>query len=218
MTRLIFFLPVICIFVFSNILLSSDYDDLFLLYKNKKIERLKARVSELEKRNLRDPEIVFFRTIFKDNGDEALKIYQELYGGSAGPLKNLVAGKMSEYYFAQGYYVKAREFSRAAEQKFKVKAKETSRPVDNKKVESTDPKIRPRYIIQVGAFGVEKNANDLAEILQRKKINAKVVTRDINDKILYCVWVQGDEDYSSTKKIAEEVKTKFRLTYRILKP
>ena len=88
------------------------------------MNRLKLRLNELEKRIPDDPEIRFFRTIFTDNGEEALEVYQELYKSSEGPLKNLLAKKMSEYYFALGYYVKAQEYQRAANQKYVVKTKE----------------------------------------------------------------------------------------------
>ncbi len=218
MNRFIYFIPIISILLFSNVLLSQNHDDLFILYKNKKFKRLETRLSELEKRHLNDPEIVFFKTIFKDNGEDAIKIYQDLYKISGGPLKNLLAKKMSEYYFAQGYYVKAQEYSRAAGQKYKSKPKENSLTADNKNVENLKPKNHLRYIIQVGAFGVEKNAAELADILKRRKIKAEVVERNINDKILYCVWIQGDEDYSETKEIAEDIKSNYKLTYRILKP
>ncbi len=218
MIHYIHIISIICILFFSDVLLSQNYDDLFILYKNKKLERLQARLGELEKRGLNDPEIAFFKTIFKDNGEEAIKVYQELYGTSGGKVKNLMAEKISEYYFAQGYYVKAQEYKRLAAQEFQVKTKENSKDVDNNNLKKVSPDDHPKYIIQVGAFGVEKNADDLADVLRRKKINVKVVDRNINGKTLYCVWIEGDQDYSSTKSIAENIKAKYKITYRILKP
>jgi len=218
MIRYLYFIPIICILSFFTVLLAQNHDDLYILYNNKKFKRLETRLSELEKRHLNDPEIVFFKTIFKDDGEVALKIYQDLYKTSGGPLKNLLAKKMSEYYFAQGYYVKAQEYRRASNQKFKVKPKDNSRTADNRDVQKKGSSKQLKYIIQVGAFGVEKNADDLADVLRRKKVNVSVVERNINNKILYCVWVQGDEDYSATKDIAETIKSKYKLTYRILKP
>jgi len=182
------------------------------------MERLKSRLGELEKRQPNDPEIVFFKAIFKGNGEEAIKIYEDLYKSSGGKVKSLIAKKMSKYYFAQGYYVKAQEFRRLSGQEFPVKTKVKSNSADNKKVKNVKPDEQPKYIIQVGAFGVEKNANDLADVLRRKKIDVKVVDRNISGKILYCVWIEGDSDYSTTKSIAEDIKTHYNLTYRILKP
>ena len=69
----IHFIPIISILFFFNVLLSQNYDDLFILYKNKKLERLQERLGDLEKRQPNDPEIVLFKTIFNDNGEEAIK-------------------------------------------------------------------------------------------------------------------------------------------------
>jgi hypothetical protein len=218
MTRFTYCIPLLSILLSFNVLLSQNYDDLFILYNNKKLERLQSRLGELEKRQPNDQEIVFFKTIFNDNGEEAIKIYQDLYESSGGKVKSLIAKKMSEYYFAQGYYVKAQEFKRLSDQEFPVKAKDKSKSADNNKVKSVKVDEHPKYIIQVGAFGVEKNADELADVLRRKKIDVKVVDRNINGEILYCVWIEGDSDYSLTKSIAEDVKSQYKLTYRILKP
>ena len=212
-----YFIPILSILLFFTVLHSQNYDDLYILYENKKIERLQKRLGELEKRRPNDPEIIFFKAIFNNNGEEAIRIYQDLYKSSGGKVKNLIAKKMSEYYFAQGYYVKAQELRRLSGQEFPVKTKVKSNSVDNKKITYVEPDEQPKYIIQVGAFGVEKNADELADVLRKKKINVRVVDRNINDKILYCVWIEGDSDYSSTKSIAEDIKTRYKLTYRILK-
>jgi hypothetical protein len=65
---------------------------------------------------------------------------------------------------------------------------------------------------------MENNANDLAEVLGKKNIEVEVVKREINDNTLYCVWIKGNDDYTMTKDIAEDIKSRYKLTYRILKP
>jgi len=210
----------LCIWLLQGSSHAQDYEDLYLLYSNHRIEQLASRLKEYEKRSPSDPEIQFFKAIFMENGDQAMQIYQELFGRTSGRLKSLIASKISAYYFAQGYYVKADEYNKLATTKFPLKTQENLIPSDN--IENNrEPKVEsvnPVYIIQVGAFGVSQNADDLSAVLQRRKVNARVVKRRVGDSDLFCVWVDGAEDYAATKEIAEEIRDKFRLSYRILKP
>jgi len=211
---------ILCIWLFQGSSHAQGYEDLYLLYSNHKIEQLASRLQEYEKRSPSEPEIKFFKAVFMENGDEAMTIYQDLFGKASGRLKSLIAAKISAYYFAQGYYVKADEYNKLAATKIPLKAQENLISSDNKKQANTPEEevVKPVYIIQVGAFGVEQNADDLSAVLQRRKVNARVVTRRVGDNDLFCVWIDGAEDYAATKEIAEEIREKFKLSYRILKP
>jgi hypothetical protein len=201
-----------------SVVSAQTYEDLYLLYTNHKIEQLASRLSELEKRRPSDPELVFFKAIFLENGEEAMKTYQELFNKTSGRLQNLIAEKMSAYYFAQGYYVKSDEYKKLAAANFTINTQENVLITDNTNNIQAEPEIKAAYIIQVGAFGVRQNAEELTDVLQKGKIDARLVTRLIGDKDMFCVWIYGDDDYEATKRTAEEIKQKFKLTYRILKP
>ena len=201
-----------------SVLFAQNHDDLYLLYDNHKIDQLDARLTELEKRNLSDPEITFFRATFLESGEEALVIYLDLFDKSSGRLKNLIAARLSAYYFAQGYYVKAQEYEKLASVNFPVATQVYTKPADNSRTTEDNQIPQPVYIIQVGAFGVKENAEELSEVLVKKKIDSRVVTRQIGDKELFCVWIDGAADYDATKEVAEDIKLKYKLTYRILKP
>jgi hypothetical protein len=73
-------------------------------------------------------------------------------------------------------------------------------------------------VIQVGAFGSQENALKLKKILKEKKIQVKVVKRNVNSKNLYCVWIDGKNNFEETKEYAELLKSRYRLTYSILRP
>ena len=73
-------------------------------------------------------------------------------------------------------------------------------------------------MIQVGAFGVTENADDLAQSLREKNLAVEVVNRMIGGRNLYCVWVVGDEGLKKTEDLAREIKQKYNLSYRIIKP
>jgi cell division septation protein DedD len=73
------------------------------------------------------------------------------------------------------------------------------------------------YIIQVGAFGEEENARQLQKSLQTQKFPVRIIERVVNDRNLYCVWVNGGESLDETIRLADKIKNRFKLEYRILK-
>ena len=73
------FLSVISVLFLLSTLSAQNHEDLFEYYKNKELDKLATRLNELEKSNSNDSEILFFRTIFIDNGEESIQIYQKLF-------------------------------------------------------------------------------------------------------------------------------------------
>ena len=73
-------------------------------------------------------------------------------------------------------------------------------------------------MIQVGAFGVMQNADDLVQFLKKKTVKANVVKRSIGGVELYCVWIPGKDNYDATEDIARDIKRKYQLSYRIIIP
>ena len=197
---------------------AQKHQDLFTYYSNRKIDQLETRLKQLENVNQNEPEILFFRTILSDDGENAFNVYDRLFKASKGPLKNLAAQKLAEYYYARGFYVKSSEYKNIAKTYIPLKTSEESKSGDNTKEYKIEPRSTSIYKIQVGAFGVRENANDLAEYLKDKKLDVSVVRREIDGKVLYCVWVDGESSIDQTEKVAEEIKKNFRLSYRIMKP
>jgi hypothetical protein len=217
-------LTLICLF---STLYGQKYQQLFDYYQNKQLDELYSSLEVLEKKDQNHPEIKFFRTTFSDNGDHALKVYQKILEESFSPLKNLVAIKLSEYYYARGFYIKAEDYKKLSQVNFPGKTGVAKKSVDNnsEKIKQTENK-KPnqaapgndvsKYVIQVGAFGVPDNANELAEYLRTENFKVNVVDRIINGKTLYCVWIKGKGSYEATETVAKDIGNKYNLSYRIL--
>ena len=214
------FLLILFLFsIFANsIVFAQKYQDLFTYYTNRQIDKLGTRIQQLENTDQNNPEILFFRAVLSDNGEKAFSVYERLYKQSKGPLKNLSAEKLADYYFARGFYVKSSEYKNIAKTYIPVKTIEDVKSGDNTKERKPEQRPSSIYRIQVGAFGVHDNANDLASFLKGKKMDVSIVTREVDGKDLYCVWVTGGSSLKSTEEIAEEIKRKYRLSYRIVKP
>jgi hypothetical protein len=176
------------------------------------------RIGELEDTIQNDPELLFFKTILSDNGDNAFQIYERLFKQSSSPLKNLSAQKLSEYYFARGFYVKSSEYKKIAKTYIPIKTSEDIKSGDNSKKNTREKIGTSIYKIQVGAFGVRENADDLVSFLKGKNLDANIVDRIVDGTRLYCVWVEGAANLESTERIAEDIKMKYRLSYRIVEP
>ncbi len=196
------------IFIFMLIIVPSliyaqSFEQLHQLYQQKKMDEL----GQLVRNNTSNSkEIVFFKTLFNESGEESIRIYESLFAGSSGELRSLVAKKISEYYYAKGFYVRAAEYNKYIQA--------TTNPIITPTVvSSTKP-----YFIQVGAFSFRDNANRMKELLLEKKIESNVMVREINGKSLYCVWVNGSATYNETKIIADELKANYKLNYQIINP
>jgi hypothetical protein len=215
----LFFLTLVLSLILSiSIVYAQKHQDLFKYYENRQIDKLEIRIQKLGNTGQNDPEILFFSTVLSDNGDNAFAVYERLFKQSEGPLKNLVAQKLAEYYYARGFYVKSSEFKNIANTYIPVKTTEEIKSGDNTRESHNEQRIASIYKIQVGAFGVRENANDLASFIKGKKLEVSVVTRNVDGKNLYCVWVEGGSNLGSTEKIAEDIKKKYHLSYRIVKP
>lgn len=217
MKSLLFILFLFFIFI-NSIVSAQKHQDLFTFYENRQIDLLKTRVQQLKDVNQNDPEVLFFSAVLSDNGENAFGIYERLFKDSKGSLKNLAAEKLAEYYFARGFYVKSSEYKNIAKTYIPVKTTDDRKSGDNNIKRKSKQEGTSIYKIQVGAFGVRENANELASFLKSKKIDVSVVTREIDGKDLFCVWVAGESSLERTEDFAEDIKKKYRLSYRIIKP
>ena len=216
--KLILFTCFLSLCLSFSIVSAQKHQDLFEYYENKQIDKLTTRIQQLKNNAQNDPEVMFFSTVLTDNGDAAFSIYERLFIQSRGIVKNLAAEKLAEFYYARGFYIKSSEYEKFAKTYIPLKTIEVVKSGDNTREKKIEQRSKSIYKIQVGAFSVIDNANDLAGFLRGKKMEVSVVTRKVGGNNLYCVWVEGGSDFKSTEDIAVEIKKKYKLSYRIVKP
>ena len=185
----------------------QSFEQLNQLYQKKKMRDLEQLIRNSTSET---PEIIFFQTVFNENGAKSIRIYESLFPKTGGELKGLIAKKISEYYYALGFYVKASEYAKYAtvSSPTAFTATETVSTVSPEKL----------YFIQVGAFGYRDNANRMKDLLKEKNLESDVKVRQVNGKTLFCVWVPGGKTYRDTKIFADELKQKYKLNYQIINP
>jgi len=201
----------------SNIVYGQNFDDLYQLYQNNDFTRLKsefAKIGELDSKNLY--EYRFFEALLNNNAEEAKSIYEQIYSKSKGKVKLLAAEKLRQYYYARGYYLTAADY-----QKYVVKHEDQLPEREDEPIKVPDETVQSStdlsYFIQVGAFGLSDNANQLKNMLETQNINCSIVEKNISNTRLYCVWIKGKSNLESTIDYANIIKERYDLNYRIIK-
>ncbi len=179
-------------------------------YHHKDFQKIKEMLSGGEDSFLKPADALFFKTLFISNGELARKNYQTVFSSGSKSLKPLAAKKLMEYFYAAGYYVTATKY-----QKYIVQNQNSGLEQKNsgKVLSGSDD----AYFIQVGAFGLKDNARQQVDFLETQNINADLVTRTVNGKTLFCVWIKGKTDLDSTLQQANQIKQKYDLQFQIMK-
>lgn len=206
----------------------SSAQDVFELmyqdYKNHKYTNIKTQLARINQEQKSRLEYKFYVAIFNTNGEEAKESFQLIFEKGNPKFKKLAAKKLMDYYYAKGYYVNASKY-----QEFLIDEDAGQSITEDSIVDQIlkQPTIEPnlpkedskpaKYFIQVGAFSLKENANQLVTMLATQNIRARMVERKIDQKNLYCVWLNGKEDFKKTFNYANVIKEKYDLKFRIIK-
>ncbi len=197
---------------------AQNNNELIELYEQHEFALLKGKIAEIQGTYPTTPEYRFFKAVFIENGEEAQKEFKYIFDNGKGRIKYHAAYKMMDYNFARGYYNTAENY-----QKYVLDNELSPGATVDKSKDSTAPdlpepaKSDDVVFIQVGAFGYRENAVQLRNMLSTQNIDSKIIEREINDKKLFCVWVDGLDNLDDTLKFANEIKEKYDLDYRIIK-
>jgi len=188
-------------------------DDIYYLYQNKEFKKLKEKLVSV-KAKLPKAEQLFFETLFVDDAEKAYAVYKDLFDKNDGKVKYFAAERLKDYYYAKGYYSTASDYER-----YLVEHRDLIENSSNEIVNDVEesPVDTDKFYIQVGAFGLIDNAQQMQEMLKTQKINSKIITREVRSKTLYCVWIPGRDEFDDTLKYANELKQLYHLDFNIIK-
>lgn len=192
---------------------------LFTYYDEQNYAEIEKQLQTIGASDPPSIEIAFFRALFLESGEEAKEQFQHVFENSKGKVKSLAAKKLMDYYYARGLYTTAagyHEFLTVKEPD--AKSPTVSTPPERR--EQPAPKsvtVSENYFVQVGAFSLPENADQLQKMLATQNIESKIVERMVENKKLYCVWLNGAESFEETLKYANTIKEKYDLRFRIIK-
>ena len=200
----------------------SKSSDLFNAYNDQNFTELQTLFNQLQKTDVSRMEWTFYSALFTTDGEEAKNKFQQVFDESQGQLKKMAAKKIMDYYYAKGYYINAAKYQKYIVDK-ESEIEDNSISTDNPqntnehKEVIADKTNQSEYYIQVGAFSLEDNADQLKKMLLTQNVNALIVKRDVNSRTLYCVWLPGKESFEQTLLYANSIKDKYELKFRIIK-
>lgn len=198
----------------GTVFAQNNYHTLYTLYEQKQFEQLKSELNKYPNGSNASLDIRFFNALLEQDAELARQEYQNIFDHATGKLKNMAAGKLMEYYYARGYYVNAEKYHKfIVDNKAVVSGSGAAGETVSEKLAKTDT-----YFIQVGAFGMKDNAQELSQMLGTQDLPSRIVERNVNGKTLFCVWIEGKDSFENTLKYADKIKSKYDLEYRIIKP
>ncbi len=156
----------------------------------------------------------FYTALLERDADKAIEVYKQLYSEGSPLFKYLSAERLHDYYYARGYYTTAAGYRRYM---VDHAAAIQTRVTTQKNTYETPEMQDESYYIQVGAFGIKDNALQMVNMLRTQNYPVYVKERVINSRTLYCVWITGKSDFPGTLKLAEQIKQKYHLNYKLLK-
>ena len=209
-TSVNFFLIIVFIFLLNlPVLAQSFVNRLVDLYSAKNLNDIEEIVATLKNEAPTNYDILFFRTLFLTDGEKAEQQYQQVFDKASHRIKYFAAQKLMDYYYSVGYYVTSTKY-----QKYLVE--HSSDNIKVASVKESAPVTKKQFFIQVGAFGLHENAEQQRIFLATQDIHSSVVERVVNDKTLFCVWIDGKTDLDKTLTYANRIKQKFDLNYQIM--
>jgi hypothetical protein len=212
-SSILFFKLLFILLIFNSPIYSQSVNTIYELYQNKEFKKLKEKLNSI-KANLPKAEQLFFETLFINDAEQAYTIYKDLFNKYDGKVKYYAADRLKDYYYAKGYYSTASDYERYLVEN-RALIENSSNEIIHDAEES--PVDTDKFYIQVGAFGLHENAEQMQEMLKTQKIDSKIITREVKSKTLYCVWIPGKEEFSETLNYANELKQMYHLDFNIIK-
>ena len=233
--KLNFFSPLVLLFLFffSGTLYSQDVDIIPYLkaIENGNIGQAKEALVDLKEKNPADPSVKFLDGVLKENGQEAVVIYQDIVDNHPkSKYADAALYRIFSYYYALGLYETAQEklkqlkssypaspYIQVADQnlsaieKTEVKEPET-------KVEETKPKVEENYkfTIQAGAFTNLENAKKLMGEFEAASIFSRLGEKVVGGTTFHVVYAGKFEKYEDAESFLQVINTRYKINGSIV--
>jgi hypothetical protein len=206
------------IILLSTFLYSGNgLDNLYAFYQKKEFEKIKIELGKIDQENVNRYNFLFYETLFLNEGDVVVDRYQAVFKKGDALYKKLAAQKLFEYYYAKGYYMNAAKYQKFQAENpipFPISPKNNATVSEEQSPAKTQ---KYSYQIQVGAFSVKDNAEQLKSMLKTQDVVSEIVERNINGSTLFCVWIKASDNFDETLRYATKIQRKYNLQYRIIK-
>ena len=223
----------ISLIIFTSKLYSQEVDIVPYLkaIENGNIGQAKEALVDLKEKNTSDPSVMFLDAVLKENGQEAVVIYQDIVDNyPKSKYADAALYRIFSYYYALGLYETAQEklkqlktsyptspYIQVADQN--LSAKEKSEVKEQKNVvEEIKPKVEEDYkfTIQAGAFTNLDNAKKLIGEFESAGIYSNLGQKIVGGTTFHVVYAGKFEKYEDAENFLQVVNSRYKVNGSIV--
>jgi len=231
----LFFVLIVNIIPFTADLYSQDADIVPYLkaIENGDLASAKEALAELKEKNPDDPSVMFLDAVLKENGQEAVVIYQDIVDNHPkSKYADASLYRIFSYYYALGLYDTSREklnqlkssyptspYIQVAEQNIsaleKVDETKTETKVEEVKAKSEEDY---KFTIQAGAFTNLDNAKKLISELESASIYSQLGEKVVGGTSFHIVYAGKFENREDAENFLQVLSSRFNINGSIVSP
>jgi len=199
--------------------------------ENGNIGQAKEALVDLKEKNAADPSVMFLDAVLKENGQEAIVIYQDIVDNyPKSKYADAALYRIFSYYYALGLYGTAQEklkqlktsyptspYINVADQNLSALEKsEVKEP--EKVVEEVKPKVEENYkfTIQAGAFTNLDNANKLIGEFEAAGIFSRLSEKIVGGTTFHVVYAGKFEKYEDAENFLQVINSRYKVNGSIV--
>jgi len=199
--------------------------------ENGNIGQAKEALVDLKEKNAEDPSVMFLDAVLKENGQEAVVIYQDVVDNHPkSKYADAALYRIFSYYYALGLYETAQEklkqlkslyptspYIQVADQN--LSALEKSEIKEQKTVvDEVNPKVEEDYkfTIQAGAFTNLDNANKLIGEFEAAGIFSRLGEKIVGGTTFHIVYAGKFEKYEDAENFLQVVNSRYKVNGSIV--
>ncbi len=228
------FLLIFCAILISSEIFPQEVDIIPYLkaIENGDVGQAKEKLVDLKEKYPNDPSVKFLDAVLKENGQEAVVVYQDIVDNyPKSKYADAAIYRIFSYYYALGLYDTAREklqqlkteyakspYINIANQNLSSLEKtnvEEKKPVE-KEIESTQLEEEYNFTIQAGAFTNLENANNLLNDFKGAGIYCEIGEKTVGGAIFHVVYAGKFVKYEDAENFLQVVNSRFNLNGRVV--
>ena len=221
------------LFFSTGKLYSQDVDIIPYLkaIENGNIGQAKEALVDLKEKNPDDPSVKFLDGVLKENGQEAVVIYQDIVDNHPkSKYADAALYRIFSYYYALGLYETAQEklkqlkssypaspYIQVADQNLSALEK-TDVQETEKKVDEVKPEVEENYkfTIQAGAFTNLDNAKKLMGEFEAASIFSQLGEKIVGGTTFHIVYAGKFEQYEDAESFLQVLNSRYKLNGSIV--
>lgn len=202
--------------------------------ENGQAEEVKRILPDLKQQYTGSPSVLFLEGVLTENGEEAVKIYNELVTRFPGTrYADAALFRIYSYYYALGLYNTANNYLEKLKREYPdspyIKVAGRNIPEEDelipKEKEQSDqifkdtgsvPTADYRYSIQAGAFSKPENANQLQKKFSESGLYSEIFEKEVAGTTFHVVYVGKYRTESEAANYLSIINRQFGLTGRIV--